>query len=149
MLAQKPWLRVTLFVVVAAVILLTVGALAYNLGAQNAAAFSPRAAQIDRGDFSGPDDQQGQGGRGNQGGPAQDGRGASGGNLPQSFLRTRSLSSSWFSSPLAWLLRAAVGAAFLVMLVLGTVAFFRTGGWRRAPAEEVVEAPKKTTKKSK
>lgn len=139
MLAQKPWLRVTLFVAAAAIILMAVGAFSYNLGAQNAAGFIPRVAQLDRTDFDGP-------ARGGRAGHS-DGRQTA----AQLFTRNSQLSSSWFSSPLAWLLRAAIGAAFLGMLVLGTVAFFRTGGWRPAPAAaEVVEAPpKKTAKKAK
>ena len=139
MLAQRPWLRVTLLVLAAAVILAAVGFAAYNLGAQSAADFGPRSAQIDRGDFDGP-------ARGRR---DQDSRSDFGGNLPQTFFRGNSLGSVRFGSPLAWLLRAAVGAAFLLMLVLGTVAFFRTGGWRPASGAEVVEAPKTRSKKGK
>lgn len=151
MLAQRPWLRVTLFVVVAAVILVAVGAAAYSLGTRNAADFGPRNSQIDRGDFDGPaqggrgpqGDQDSQSPRDNQEGPARDGRSAFGDNQPQAFFRSNSQRGAGFGSPLAWLLRAVIGVALLGMLVLGTVAFFRTGGWRPTSGAEVVEAPKK------
>jgi len=145
MLAQIPWLRVTLFVVLAAIILLAVGALAFNLGTQNAVGFNPRTAQIDRPDVNGPG-QSGQGGRSdqNQGGP-----GAFSGNQPQTFARSSYLGNVRYSSPLFWLLRGLVGLAFLAMLVLGTIAFFRTNRMQAAGAPVVVDSPEKTAKKSK
>ena len=91
-----------------------------------------------RAGFGGPGGQDGPGNFGDR----SDGRGPGGqgdNRGPSAFARN---AGRGFSGPAhgSLLLRGLFVIAMLALLVMGAVAFFRTGGWKTAPAEASAEA---------
>lgn len=144
MLAQNPWVRRGLYVLVTALVLFAVGAAAYNLGAASAGDHL-RAGLIDRERGDAPF----LGNRGSQAGPPAgpgdpDERGPALGRGP-AIIAHMAASRPGGNVPV---LRAVLGIAVLGLLAMGAVAFFRTGGWQPTAAAQSEPPAKKSAKKS-
>lgn len=139
MAENRPWLRTLLIVLLAAVVLATVAGAAYKLGQRHAGTYNPAIARLDNEALRHPF-----GSRGGSGfGLYADG----GEERERGFvfsMGTRELGRSHMRGlPLAHLGMLLIGATLFGMLVLGTIAFFRTGGWRPAMASATQSSRRK------
>lgn len=118
-------LRNLLIVVLAVLVLVTVAGVSYQLGVRQARELNPAVARFD-GDAA-----RGQFGRGMPGFSMYAERGQDGGRAFVFGMGAREFDRGHLAGfPVARLSMLLIGATLFGMLVLGTIAFFRTGGWQ-------------------
>ena len=123
-------LRNLLIAALAVLVLFTVAGVSYQLGVRQAREVNPAVARFDgdaaRSQFSG---------RGAHGFGIFAQRGEDGGRAFVFGMGGRDFDRGQLARfPVARLSMLLIGATLLGMLVLGTIAFFRTGGWGPVPA---------------
>ena len=139
---MKPWLRNLLLVVLALAVLGGVAAVSYTLGARNAAQPAAFAAfgdeegggriVVQQGGEDGP--RMFSFGRGGFGPFGRGGGGSSDERFEGMSRFSFGADQNFTARVLFSILRLALTVAVIGALVLGVVAFFRTGGWRPAAA---------------
>ena len=137
MAEKRPAVRNLVIVALAVLVLVTVAAVSYKLGARHASNFSPAAARFEAGRTQ-------FGGAGGPGFGAYAERGEDGGRAFVFGMGARDLGRMHPARfPVARFVPLLIGATLFGMLVLGVVAFFRTGGWRLATASAAQTSRKK------
>ncbi len=138
MFENRPWLRTLLIVVLAGVVLAAVVGAGYKLGERHAGISNPAIARLDNEGLRHPFGARSGPGFGIYAGGGEDGERGLALNMG-----AKELGRPHMGLPFARFGMLLIGATLFGMLVLGVVAFFRTGGWRPAAANAAQSSRKK------